>query len=408
MASMMKDSVDSGLTPCNTWVTNAYLYHKHPDVRKRGLPREFCLVPVVDLAKLDEWAKALPSSKKRKGAESKRSQIPKKPKVLDAGKAKLSDAKGKEKAQEEGPPLKSPGAKRAGAKKTEPKQPGKEKVTVTKMRGKPTAAKPRQPATKAGVAKGAKRKAPAPKAKPSKGEIVTHVPNDPAKKLWLSEEELPGPSSKEKKSKEVSFAWLQECQKYFCFGPNRYIDIPVGMIIPPPADLCFRSLDLAHVQQIWSQMITNPTEAPHPADVIPCLKLDGKLLQFKDTKEDWQRLQDHIEGGTVDFVAISGQHSAEAAKCILREAQQDVSLEPRANLLSKRSCRILSQDTPRKIMATLSRNANLRSKEFVASHVDTVLHMRKQWKNLGSPRKGVRGATKIDPRFRVSYGPSVF
>jgi hypothetical protein len=55
-------------------------------------------------------------------------------------------------------------------------------------------------------------------------------------------------------------------------------------------------------------MITNPTEAPHPADVIPRLKSDGKLLQFKDTPEEWERLRDHIKAGIVDFVAISGQH----------------------------------------------------------------------------------------------------
>jgi hypothetical protein len=155
-------------------------------------------------------------------------------------------------------------------------------------------------------------------------------------------------------------------------------------------------------------MITNPTEAPHPADVIPCLKSDGKLIQFKDTSEEWQRLRDHIKAGTMDFVAISEQHSAEAAKSILCKAQQVVSLEPLANILSKRTCRILSQDSPRKIMATLSRNANLRSKEFVASRVDTLIHMRKQWKNLRAPRKGVWGATKVDPKFRVSYGPNVF
>ncbi|CAM6093905.1 unnamed protein product [Calypogeia fissa] len=191
---------------------------------------------------------------------------------------------------------------------------------------------------------------------------------------------------------------LQMMEKYYTFGIKSIFQIPVELILPAPARLCYRMLNKDHVKQITDSMIENPGMEPRVADFIPYNATLKKLVSYTGTDVDRQDLVEAVKKREIQFLAISGQHSARAAKNILEFAKKDAKFEDVANKLRYRKARIFSDKTPAIVLAKHSQRSNAvnQTMEYKSCFLDTIVHARRQFDELGRPKRPVIGNNKTN------------
>lgn len=222
--------------------------------------------------------------------------------------------------------------------------------------------------------------------------------------------DLKGAKAKKPKEDLVEKGRLEmvKMQQYYTFGPTVEFDIPVSSIHCPPATLCYRKLSTQHVKEILHSMKTVQGMPPMTADLVPYNIKTQRLVEFNNTPAELAVFKKMVAARTLDFVAISGQHSSEAAKLLISEAVEDAKLRDQAEKLKFRKARILSSKTPVETLATHSSMANEinATMTFTSNFLDSVQHARKQYIMLRSPPIPSR-VTRVDPAFRVCIFPYV-
>ncbi|CAM6122435.1 unnamed protein product [Calypogeia fissa] len=108
----------------------------------------------------------------------------------------------------------------------------------------------------------------------SNAAIVVHLSDD--KDIEMPEESMV------LEGREV----LQLMEKYYTFGINSIFYIPVELILPAPARLCYRMMNRDHVKQITYSMIANPGLEPEIADQIPYNTALKKLVSYSRSEVD--------------------------------------------------------------------------------------------------------------------------
>ena len=180
---------------------------------------------------------------------------------------------------------------------------------------------------------------------------------------------------------------------FYTWG-ERVFDIPVECIVSPPPTLVYRCLNKDHVNQIALSMVKLMDREPLVADLIPYK--DGKLLHYEDTPEDTKDFEAAVRKKEIQFVAISGQHSALAAKWVITWSKKDANLRSQAKRLAFRRSLILSDRTPQTLLAQhsfISNEVNATMK-YQSCFLDTVVHARRQWEKSGRPEKPVLGTNQ--------------
>jgi hypothetical protein len=167
------------------------------------------------------------------------------------------------------------------------------------------------------------------------------------------------------------------------------MNLLVKKIHPPPATMCYRGVREDHVASIIDNMCTNQGFEPKPADMLIRHVVTGCLCSFQNTEAGKKDFLSKESKGFLEYIGISGQHSALAAKKVIEMAHSDKSLAVQADLLMNRRCQILSADTPTDLLVDLSKKANIEAKTYVASFVHSIQHVRNQYIGIGRPPKGV-------------------
>ncbi|CAM6082375.1 unnamed protein product [Calypogeia fissa] len=80
-------------------------------------------------------------------------------------------------------------------------------------------------------------------------------------------------------------------------------------------------------------MIKNPGMEPQIADLIPYNATMKKLVSYTGIDVDREDLLEAVKNRAIHFLAISGQHSARAARNILEFAKKDAKFQDVANKL---------------------------------------------------------------------------
>jgi hypothetical protein len=194
---------------------------------------------------------------------------------------------------------------------------------------------------------------------------------------------------------------IEDILPYYTFGPDVLIDIPVEKIRRPPSTYCYRPLSLEHVARLVKEMVKNPMVKPMPAVVIAyniarkqTVTVNPKEVDPATFSKDWI---EHLE-----FFAICGQHSTRAAHKLQEMAKEDGKFVAVASKLAKRQCQLLSAATPKDILLKLSSSNNETAKiPFKTPFLSTVRHARKQYADMGYPKKGAPGVL-AEQKFQVS------
>ncbi|CAM6086388.1 unnamed protein product [Calypogeia fissa] len=191
---------------------------------------------------------------------------------------------------------------------------------------------------------------------------------------------------------------LQMMEKYYTFGIKSLFSIPVELILPAPARLCYRMLNRDHVKQITDSMIENPGMEPQVADLILYNATMKKLVSYTGTDVDKQDLIEAVKKRKIQFLAISGQHSARAAKNVLEFAKKDAKIQDLANRLRFHKARILSDKTPATVLAEHLQRSNTvnTTMEYKSCFLDTIVHARRKFDKLGRPKRPVVGDNKTN------------
>lgn len=158
-----------------------------------------------------------------------------------------------------------------------------------------------------------------------------------------------------------------------------------------------------HLAKIVNSMVIRQGMEPQIADLIPFDINSGRALKFENTAEDLAELHRLIRIKAVHFWAISGQHSAFAAKQIVEWAKKDSKLDSQAALLKLRKSRLLSHKTPVLTLALHSSRSHAASHtmKFQSSFIISISHARRQYFSPNSPRVPKIGDTKIDDDYKV-------
>ena len=185
-------------------------------------------------------------------------------------------------------------------------------------------------------------------------------------------------------------------KQYFTFGMDKTFKVPVELISNPTADLVYRMFNQDHAIEIAQSMIKNRVQEPQICDLIPYRKSTSKMLVFKNTAHDLKEFKNGLAKKEINFLAISGQHSARAAQYIGRWAETNANLKDVWKRLEFRTARILSSETPKGVLAQHSEACNKanESSVFKSSFEDMLLHARKQWELMGKPEKPGLGTNK--------------
>lgn len=218
------------------------------------------------------------------------------------------------------------------------------------------------------------------------GRKVTADTVDVSRDSTLDMTEARGKEVKQKDLEEARLL-MKEIEKYYTFGASAYFDIPVTQIHSAPATMCYRRLSAQHVQDILRCMKSIQGVDPMAADLVPYNIVTKQLVHFTNTAIDLAVFKQAVKDRSIDFVAISGQHSAEAAKQLIREAETDEKLAEAAEKLSFRKARILSSKTPVETLAIHSSRSNEVNvtMTYNSCFMDTIVHARKQYVMLNKP-----------------------
>lgn len=121
----------------------------------------------------------------------------------------------------------------------------------------------------------------------------------------------------------------QEVLIYYPFGINTRFKIPVKDITQPPTTMCYRQINMQHVDNLVKQMVDNPSQNPEPADLVAYNPQTCKPLQFKKGDQAWfnSKIKD------MNVFTISGQHSTLPARNTCDHAKTDVNLNMLAEKL---------------------------------------------------------------------------
>jgi hypothetical protein len=152
-------------------------------------------------------------------------------------------------------------------------------------------------------------------------------------------------------------------------------------------------------------MIKNPGMEPQVADLIPYNATLKKLVSYTGTDVDRQDLIEAVKKREIQFLAISGQHSAKAARNILEFAKKDAKFEDVANKLKYRKARILSDKTPTTVLAKHLQRSNAinQTMEYKSCFLDTIVHARRQFDELGRPKRPVVGNNKTNVAENIKF-----
>ncbi|CAM6103792.1 unnamed protein product [Calypogeia fissa] len=145
-------------------------------------------------------------------------------------------------------------------------------------------------------------------------------------------------------------------------------------------------------------MIENPGIEPQIANLIPYNATMKKLVSYTGTDVDKQNLIEAVKKREIQFLAISGQHSARAAKNVLEFAKKDAKFQDLANRLRFCKARILSDKTLATVLAEHSQRSNTvnQTMEYKLCFLDTIVHARRQFDKLGQPKRPVVGDNKTN------------
>lgn len=109
---------------------------------------------------------------------------------------------------------------------------------------------------------------------------------------------------------------LCDIEEYYTFGITKTFEIPIESIQPQSAVFVYLMFNQSHALDVAKSMMNNPGQVPHIADLIPFLARTKKLLHFDNTVEDRKAFLRGVKNREIQFLAISGQHSAKAPQWI--------------------------------------------------------------------------------------------
>ena len=206
---------------------------------------------------------------------------------------------------------------------------------------------------------------------------------------------------------------MHHLSKYYTFGIDFTVDLPVEKIISPPADYCHRPMNEAHVKTIIKMMMKAPTHTPQVAEVVVWDRKKGAVELKEKHKE---LLKDPKFLKTKEFWAISGQHSSAAQKLVCEKAKENAAWKDLAERHQYRKCKIISALAPKEVLVQISMKANKAEDEtkFKSCFCETVNHAREQWELFGKPQSLKESGKKNPQVFVVSviiyffYNSSLF
>ncbi|CAM6105388.1 unnamed protein product [Calypogeia fissa] len=145
-------------------------------------------------------------------------------------------------------------------------------------------------------------------------------------------------------------------------------------------------------------MIENPGMEPQVADLIPYNASLKKLAPYTGTDVNGQDLMEAVKNREIHFLTISGQHSARVTRNILEFAKKDAKFEDVENKLKMRKTRIFSDKTPTIVLAEHSHRSNVvnQTMEYKSCFLDTIVHARRQFDELGRPKRFVVDSNKTN------------
>lgn len=297
--------------------------------------------------------------------------------------------------------------KSTGAKRKQPEPASRPTDPVSRPKEK--ASKARKPVADAKEksppkTEAAKKQSTKPKAQRPKRQKVQSSPR-PASSvsvdLFDEDEDLRG-EKPEAKLVRMGIESREKISKFYTFGDTVF-KVPVESIVSPPPTLVYRCLNKEHAMEIARSMVKNQDREPIVADLIPYSVKNSKLVHYDNTPEDLKDFNNAIKRREIQFVAISGQHSALAAKWVIEWSKTDAKLSAAAKKLCVRRARILSDTTPQTILAEHSMNSNAINKtmEYKSSFLDTVVHARRQWERMSRPKRPVIGDNSRSVEFEV-------
>ena len=192
--------------------------------------------------------------------------------------------------------------------------------------------------------------------------------------------------SKDDIARDEAKAIADEIEKWFPFG-DRIFQIPVKSFVAPPASLVCRLMNTDHCRNILNNMLKAAVQEPEVAIVVPYNHRLSSLVNIRaipNYSATFERMMEHLR-----FFAISGQHSAEAAKMILIRAQTNpAKYGAAAKRLEFRKCRILDGACPTTTLVKYSDAMNFGKKQiasFSSPVHQRLLHARMQYKGLKCP-----------------------
>ena len=189
--------------------------------------------------------------------------------------------------------------------------------------------------------------------------------------------------------------------KYYVYGLDFTVDLPVAQIVSPPADYCHRPMNESHVITILKMMLSEPTHTPQVAEVVVWDVKRGAVNlrpKHKNMFADPNFLKDK------EFWAISGQHSSAAQKSLCEKASLNPVLRDIARRNEFRKCKIISALAPKEILVQISMKANRAEDEtkFKSCFCETVNHAREQFVLFKKPGRALSGK-KNTQSFIVSF-----
>ena len=194
----------------------------------------------------------------------------------------------------------------------------------------------------------------------------------------------------------------QTYSKYFPYGLKTFFDIPVLDIYAPPASLGVRAFNVPQRDGIREAMIAHPFQEPMVADVMPYNMKKERGRSIKGKSE--QQMRQDIANGKYEWIAISGQHSAIAAKGLVEATDKNSTDDSKrvAEHLKMRRCQIVDPETPRTVCVDLSDEGNASHKifGFSSTYFEKLQQARQQYKAMNRPERP-RGNRKTKD-FQVS------
>ena len=191
-----------------------------------------------------------------------------------------------------------------------------------------------------------------------------------------------------KKDSEAASKNLTNIEKYYTWGMNALFEILVELLIEPTSSMCYRKMNLQHVENLMHEMQINPGNMPNCADVVPWHPVKKSAMSFEEVEKRLFQKSIH----KMQFFTVSGQHSAQAAKNLIAQSREpgNQHLLPVVAKLKIRNCRVLRGDTPEKILVEILETNNSMNKtvaKFKSPFMDVVCHARNQYQDMKRPSR---------------------